>query len=329
MAKAKKATTYGTGGPETMDATRKAWREADREPTREEKIERQSGGVLMSAASAHPRYYEQKRAAEAALGRALSPTEFEADYWNPPADSPTSTGTSIFDPVLTELVYRWFCPPGGSIFDPFAGGSVRGIVASVLGYSYTGQDLRAEQCSANFAQGQLIVPDNPPLWIVADSQEEMPDGPYDLIFSCPPYADLEVYSDDPRDISTMEYPDFLDAYRRIIALCVDRLKEDRFACFVVGDVRDKQGYYRNLVSATISAFEDAVAKLYNEAILVTVAGSLPIRVGKQFSAGRKLGKTHQNCLVFYKGDPKKIRENMGEVEVTDLAAEFGEVVADD
>lgn len=47
------------------------------------------------------------------------------------------SGTSIFDPVLCELAYRWFCPPGGSILDPFAGGSVRGIVAGILGREYT------------------------------------------------------------------------------------------------------------------------------------------------------------------------------------------------
>ena len=54
--------------------------------------------------------------------------------------------------------------------------------------------------------------------------------------------------------------------------------------------------------------------LYNEAILVTAVGSLPIRVGRQFEGYRKLGKTHQNVLVFYKGDPKMIKENYGYVE---------------
>lgn len=31
-------------------------------------------------------------------------------------------GTSIFDPVLCEVMYKWFCVPGGKILDPFAGG---------------------------------------------------------------------------------------------------------------------------------------------------------------------------------------------------------------
>ena len=46
--------------------------------------------------------------------------------------------TSIFDPVLCELAYRWFSPAGGQVVDPFAGGSVRGIVAGALGRHYWG-----------------------------------------------------------------------------------------------------------------------------------------------------------------------------------------------
>ena len=43
-------------------------------------------------------------------------------------------GTSIFDPVLCELTYRWWCPKDGVVLDPFAGGSVRGVVAAWLGH---------------------------------------------------------------------------------------------------------------------------------------------------------------------------------------------------
>ena len=68
--------------------------------------------------------------------------------------------TSIFDPVLCELMYRWFCPDGGSILDPFAGGSVRGIVANYLGYHYSGIDIRQEQVDSNREQALdiLVIP---------------------------------------------------------------------------------------------------------------------------------------------------------------------------
>ena len=235
------------------------------------------------------------------------------------------SGTSIFDPVLTELAYRWFSPVGGIILDPFAGGSVRGIVAAKLGRSYFGGDLRAEQIAANQAQTRLLaIGDTPPVWKQGDSlylKSTFPDVEADFLFSCPPYADLEKYSDDPRDLSNMKYKDFCDIYGKIILAACGMLKQDRFACFVVGEVRDKKGIYRDFVGETIRAFEGAGLDYYNEAILVTACGSVALRAGKSFSQSRKLGKTHQNVLVFVKGDPKKAAEACGEVELDDALFE--------
>lgn len=230
-----------------------------------------------------------------------------------------SSGTSIFDPVLCELHYRWFCPPGGLILDPFAGGSVRGIVASKLGRRYVGVDLSARQIAANREQAARICADDPfpPVWHNGSSVdiETLAAGVQaDMIFSCPPYADLEVYSDDPRDLSNMPYHKFREMYDAIIAACVRMLKPDRFAVFVVGDVRGKDGCYYGFPWHTVEAFEKAGARYYNESILVTAVGSLPVRIGKQFESARKLGKTHQNILGFIKGDPKRATDAIGEVE---------------
>jgi len=232
-------------------------------------------------------------------------------------DEAVASGTSIFDPVLCELAYSWFCPPTGTILDPFAGGSVRGIVASKMGRQYIGVELREEQVEANRVQGADICGDPQPVWHTGDSRNiaEICKGvEADFVFSCPPYADLEVYSDDPKDLSTLDYKDFKPGYFDIIAKACSLLKQDRFACFVVGDVRDKKGNYYNFVGDTVEAFKAAGLNFYNEAILITCVGSLPIRVGRQFEAGRKLGKTHQNVLVFVKGDGKKATQACGPVE---------------
>jgi DNA modification methylase len=245
-------------------------------------------------------------------------------HYNPTNNGSDAPGSSVFDPVLCELAYRWFSPPDGRVLDPFAGGSVRGIVAAVLGRSYVGVDLSGRQLEAN--RDQLdIVPDGDVVWIEGDSVDiaALAPGEYDLVFSCPPYADLERYSDDPRDISTMDYAAFLEAYRSIVAASVAMLRPDRFACFCVGDVRDRRGVYRNFVAHTTEAFQAAGCDLYNEAVLVTAVGSLSIRAGRQFAGGRKLGKAHQNVLVFVKGDAAAAVEACGEVEVPDPAELFG------
>lgn len=176
-----------------------------------------------------------------------------------------------------------------------------------------------------------------PTWIAGDSADMatlLPDadtaGPNpwdstddpaqaDMLFSCPPYHDLEEYTDDPADLSNMDYDDFLATYQEIIAAGLDHLKPNRFAAFVVGDIRDDAGGQRAFPEATVDAFtqRDDV-HLYNHAILVNAVGTLAVRARNQFTAGRKLGRQHQHILVFWKDggdgsgpDNDTIRDAMG------------------
>lgn len=114
------------------------------------------------------------------------------------------------------------------------------------------------------------------------------------------WAHLEVYSDLPDDISNMEYSQFIKIYAEIIAKAVAKLKRGGFACFVVGDMRDKDGYYRDFISHTKSAFIQAGAKLYNEAVLLQPLGTAMLRATRIFEAGKKLIKVHENVLIFKK-----------------------------
>ena len=213
------------------------------------------------------------------------------------------TGTSVFDPALCELIYNWYCPENGTILDPFAGGSVRGIVANYLGYNYTGIDIRQEQIDSNREQALKLLPvDKQPQYYVGDSNVVLTEliPIYDLVFSCPPYADLEVYSEMKEDLSTMEYNEFIKVYAEIIKKAVAKLKSGGYACFVVGDIRDKKGFYRDFISHTKQAFINAGAGLYNEAILLQPLGTAMLRAGKIFEAGGKLTKVHENVLIFKK-----------------------------
>lgn len=211
--------------------------------------------------------------------------------------------TSIFDPALCEVLYHWFCPENGTILDPFAGGSVRGIVANYLGYKYTGIDIRQEQVDSNREQALDILPiNNQPQWYVGDSNVLL-DGnwqtKFDMVMSCPPYADLEVYSDLEGDISNMPYDKFIKVYEEIIAKSCKLLKKGGYACFVVGEVRDKNGFYIGFVPDTIKAFEKCGMKYYNEAILLNALVAAGIRANGNMKS-QKLVKVHQNILVFKK-----------------------------
>lgn len=224
--------------------------------------------------------------------------------------------TSIFDPVLAELMYRWFCPVGGHVLDPFAGECTKGIVAATLGFHYTGIELRQEQVDINrqLAKESGLKLDLLPVWICGDTtriHKVLPsDYRADMVFTSPPYYDLEVYSDGSADGSAKQtYEEFLVWYARIFKRTLQYLKPNRFLVVKVGEIRDKTtGAYRNFVGDTIRVLRDLGLVYYNELILVTSVGSLRLRITKQFSHGCKIGKMHQNILCFWKGDPKNVKK---------------------
>ena len=220
--------------------------------------------------------------------------EFAPKNWRERVQLVTATEDFHSEASVTELA--------GVRLDPF-------YEAKVIPFVQPGDCI---WCVGVRAEASASISKVVPRWEIGDSKDcrTIAPGEYDLVFSCPPYADLEVYSDDPRDLSAQaaeSYDKFLVAYRNIIAESTAMLKPGRFACFIVGDVRDKAGNYRNFVSDTIAAFRDAGLHLYNEVILVTACGSLAIRVGRQFSSYRKVGKTHQNVLVFLKGEAGDVK----------------------
>lgn len=232
--------------------------------------------------------------------------------------------TSIFDPVLCEIAYTWFSKENDFIIDPFAGGSVRGIVASELQRNYLGLELREEQVKANIENAEEICSNFMPTWKIGDSNKTLDtveNNKFDMCLSCPPYADLEVYSDDENDLSNMPYDKFIETYQSIINKLYDKLKENSFVVWVIGEVRNKKGNYYNFVGDTIKCFLNAGFNYYNEMILETMLGTAMLRASKTFQSGRKVVKVHQNVLVFVKGDGKQATKRLGEVEVKELNIE--------
>lgn len=225
-------------------------------------------------------------------------------------------GTSEFDGAICEVFYKWFTPKKQKevqIIDCFSGGVVRGAVASSLGFKYVGFDIREEQIKENIDISKKLS--SYAEYICDDSKnvlKHIKEKSKDLLFSCPPYFDLEVYSNLNNDISNMDYIDFKKTYKKIINENCKTLKNNRFAIFVVGDVRSKDGTYLGLIRDTINYFEDAGLRLYNEIIYKEQVGTAPIRCVRPFNKNRKITKTHQNILVFYKGDTKLINKIYGD-----------------
>src|SRR5690606_1335147 len=125
---------------------------------------------------------------------------------------------SIFDPVLAEVLILWHTRPGDVILDPFAGGPVRGLVAAHLGRHYIGIDISPTQVAANETRllewPRLWLLAGPVTWHVGPAQQLLPEiapESADYVLTCPPYHDLERYTDDPADLSAMTWEEYVEA----------------------------------------------------------------------------------------------------------------------
>lgn len=225
--------------------------------------------------------------------------------------------SSVLDAVLAELAVKWFCPAGGTTFDPFAGDTVFGFVSAYSGFPFTGIELRPEQARTN--QQRVNKHKLAAKYICDDGRnvlKHIKPGSRDFLFSCPPYFNLERYSDLANDASNQKsYEDFLALLEAVFAASVKALKNNRFAVIVVGDIRDEKGNYRGFPSDVVEMFERNGMWLYNDIVLLNVAGKAGMKVDGQFTTYRKVVKVHQNVLVFYKGNAKTIKENFGAIDL--------------
>lgn len=226
---------------------------------------------------------------------------------------------SLLDGTLAEIINLWFTPfKGCNTFDCFAGDTVFGYVSAYLGNNFTGIELRQEQAGFNNKQTEGLNAK----YICDDGQnvcKHIELESQDLLFSCPPYFDLEVYSDLENDASNQDsYEDFIKILDNAFSNAVKCLKNDRFAVIVVGDVRDKKtGKYYNFPNDIINIFIKNGLYLYNNIKLLTPIGNAQIRAARYMNT-RKTAHVYQDVLVFYKGDTKKIKDIFGEVEVQEI-----------
>lgn len=236
---------------------------------------------------------------------------------------------SLLDPVLSEIIVKWFTPKeesGANCFDVFAGDTVFGFVSAYMGKKFRGIELRQEQ--ADFNNERCKAYDLDAKYICDDGRnvlKHFDENSQDLLFSCPPYFDLEVYSNDDRDASNKKtYGDFFGVLDDAFTNAIKCLKENRFAVIVVGDIRNKtNGCYYDFCGDIKRCFAKNGMELYNELILVNPYGTAAIRAGK-YMRSRKVAKVHQNVLVFYKGDTAKIKECYGEIDFDEVSNIAGE-----
>jgi len=214
--------------------------------------------------------------------------------------------TSYFNPKLCKMVYSSYCPKNGTIFDPFSS-VVRPYVAKILDYNYTGCEVRKDECDKinNILNTNALFETSEVNVLNMDCREFESDKKFDLIFTCPPYWNLETYSEQDNDMSAISnYADFLVEMGRVYSKCSSLMYEESYCCFVVADFRDYSEGRKLInrlvpfVSDMIRCGEDAGLSLYDKVIIKKPMGTAPSRL--KLWNKRKTVRIHEELLIFKK-----------------------------
>lgn len=276
--------------------------------------ESREGTLYSSLAMRFPNLYARTKDIRERLGISFDEyvEQYEPEYLRDAKESTKiSSGASTFDPVLAEIIYEWFTPyHGAKIFDCFAGGITKGAVAMIKGHKFTGLDIRPQQVDVNinrWEEGVRLRPRyhcddarNLLKYIGVASQ--------DLFISCPPYYNLEVYSDLEGDASNQPtYQDFLNVLCDAFGKAVKCLKNNRFAVIIVGDIRDEKGNCYNFPGDVINIFQNCGCSFLDDIVLLRPDATANMRAQK-YMKSRKVVRVHERVLVFYKGNPLTVKK---------------------
>lgn len=212
------------------------------------------------------------------------------------------TGThSVFPAPLVEwILLRYGGPEGGKVLDAFAGGPPRAIVSSIMGYEYHGIEIRQEQINENIKVINRLKLSNTNYHLGDGRFLEAAGLPssFDVALTCPPYYNLEVYSEHPDDISNFGTYDEFNAAMMFSARAHFKLmKPGAFVCIVVGPFRDKTGELVDFRAHTVDNFREAGFIFWQEIILSKNFGSAAKRSTNSWR-GLKLVPIHEFLLIF-------------------------------
>lgn len=207
--------------------------------------------------------------------------------------------TSIFNPHLAQMILSAYTDKGQRIYDGFAGGGTRGFVASAMGHSYTGVEIRPEEVERlKERQKELGV-----FFDIhcADSRSFAIDQHgYDFSYTCPPYFDLEVYSTIQGDMSNVgDYNKFLEMLKESMAVTYSGLKPGSLFIMVVGNFRDKKGNLRHFNGDVAKLGIEVGFVLHDELVFWGASDIAYQRLG-QFVANRRSVRVHEYVIIFKK-----------------------------
>lgn len=213
------------------------------------------------------------------------------------------TGThSVFPAPLAEwILLRYGGGEGTHILDAFSGGPPRSVVSTIMGHQYTGFEIRQDQIDENFSLLDEMKLEGAN-FILGDGRfMERLDQQCDMGFTCPPYWNLEQYSNLDQDLSNLKtYEEFNAGMAFCAQSYFEALKPGAFCCLVVGPFRNKKT--KELIdfpAHTVENFREAGFFFHQQIILSKNFASAAVRSSNAWRT-KKLVPCHEFLQVFRK-----------------------------
>lgn len=206
---------------------------------------------------------------------------------------------SIYNPHLAQMILSAYCPKNATIYDPYGGGGTRGFIATAMGHNYTGIEIRQNEVDRiKEQQSKLEIHFN----IICDNSctYEIENEKYNFSYTCPPYFNLEIYSELENDTSNADsYENFLKMTKYALATQFYGLKKGSLAVWTVGNFRDKKGNLTHFSGDVVRIGKEVGFQLHDELIFWGASGAAVLRCGN-FQANRRSVRVHENIIIFKK-----------------------------
>jgi len=209
-------------------------------------------------------------------------------------------GFSEFHAGLAENIIRYWSLNGSNIVDPFSGRATRAVISSKLSRNYYGYEISPTTMSRvkkhlenhNITDVTLYLDDG-------IKMNQTKDEFADLVFTCPPYGNIEKYESVPNQLSDIKkYEDFLVKIKECFVNIKRVLKDGAFFVCVVGDWRSSDGYHC-FGSDTIQLIKEVGLKHHDTIIMQNDSPFAALQAGK-CAASRITSKIHEYVIVARK-----------------------------
>jgi len=155
---------------------------------------------------------------------------------------------SEFNSTVAKNIISFWSKSGDIILDPFSG-RTRVLIGYAMNRAYIGCEISEDvvnHMKQKFESLNLFEDPNFNVDIINDdclNIKQYYNIKVDLIFTCPPYWNLEKYEHCKGQLSDINnYETFLNELKKRLDVSIDLLKPEGFMCIVIGDFRKKNNY---------------------------------------------------------------------------------------